>query len=80
MIRDPDGRIGGVRYVLPRHKAANPVGPGRLRKSTRPGANGVVELSSFESLDRVEDLIPAAPKAPASPADLKQARGVCAKP
>jgi hypothetical protein len=33
--------------VLPRHKAANWVGPGRGRKSTRPGANGVVELSPF---------------------------------
>ena len=30
--------------------AANWVGPGRGRKSTRPGANGVVELSPFEFL------------------------------
>jgi len=37
-----DGRISRVRYVLPRHKAANRVGPGRGRKSTRPGTNGVV--------------------------------------
>ena len=41
----PDGRITRIRYLLPRHKAANWVGRGRGRKSTRPGANGVVELS-----------------------------------
>jgi hypothetical protein len=38
--------------------AANWVGPGRGRKSTRPGANGVVELSPFEFLDRLADLVP----------------------
>jgi hypothetical protein len=37
VIRGEDGRIACVRYVLPRHKAANWVGPGRGRKSTRPG-------------------------------------------
>ena len=58
MIRDADGRIIQVRYVLPRHKAANWVGPGRGRKSTRPGANGVVELTPFEFLDRLADLVP----------------------
>ena len=46
--RGADGRIAKVRYVLPRHKAANWVGRGRGRKSTRPGANGVVELTPFE--------------------------------
>jgi hypothetical protein len=35
--RGKDGRIAHVRYVLPRHEAANWVGPGRGRKSTRPG-------------------------------------------
>ncbi len=59
-----DGRIACVRYVLPRHKAANWGGPGRGRKSTRPGANGVVELSPFEFLDRLADLVPP----PVSPA------------
>ena len=44
MIRDADGRIIRIRYVLPRHKAANWVGRGRGRKSTRPGANGVVAV------------------------------------
>ena len=44
--------------MLPRHKAANWVGPGRGRKSTRPGANGVVELTPFEFLDRLADLVP----------------------
>ncbi len=44
--------------MLPRHKAANWVGRGRGRKSTRPGANGVVELSPFEFLDRLADLVP----------------------
>jgi hypothetical protein len=45
--RGADGQIARIRYVLPRHKAANWVGPSRSRKSTRPGANGVVELSPF---------------------------------
>jgi len=58
VIRGPDGRITHVRYVLPRHKAANWVGRGRGRTSTRPGANGVVELSPFEFLDRLADLVP----------------------
>jgi len=53
-----DGRITRVRYVLPRHKAANWVGPGRGRKSTHPGANGVVELSPCDFLDRLADLVP----------------------
>ena len=48
MIRGPADRITQVRYVLPRHKAANWVGPRRGRKSTRPGANGVVDLTPFE--------------------------------
>jgi hypothetical protein len=58
VIRDADGRIIRVRYVLPRHKAATWVGPGRSRKSTRPGANGVVELTPFEFLNRLADLVP----------------------
>jgi len=56
VIRGPDGRITKVRYVLPRHKAATWVGPGR--KSTRPGANGAVDLSPFKFLDRLADLVP----------------------
>jgi hypothetical protein len=44
--------------VLPRHKAATWVGPGRGRKSTRPGDTGVVELTPFEFLDRLVDLVP----------------------
>ena len=58
VIRGPDGPIARIRYMLPRHKAANWVGPGRGRKSTRPGANGLVELSPFEFLDRLADLVP----------------------
>ena len=58
VTRDASGRITRVRYVLPRHKAANWVGPGRGRKSTRPGASGVVELSPLEFLDRLADLVP----------------------
>ena len=58
VIRGEDGHIACVRYVLPRHKAANWVGPGRGRKSARPGANGVVELSPFDFLDRLADLVP----------------------
>jgi hypothetical protein len=53
-----DGRISRVRYVLPRHKAANWVGSVRGRKSTRPGADGVVELSPCDFLDRLADLVP----------------------
>ncbi len=44
--------------MLPRHKAANWGGRGRGRKSTRPGANGVVELTPFEYLNRLADLVP----------------------
>jgi len=58
VTRGPDGRIARLRYVLPRRKAANWVGPGRSRKSTRLGANRVVELSPFEFLDRLADLVP----------------------
>ena len=64
VIRGRDGRIARVHYVLPRHKVANWVGSGRGRKSTRPGANGVVELSPFEFLARLADLVPP----PVSPA------------
>ncbi|MFM8380098.1 MAG: transposase [Planctomycetia bacterium] len=56
--RGEDGRITRVRYALPRHKAGNWVGTGRSRTSTRPGANGVVELSPFEFLDRLAELVP----------------------
>ena len=55
VIRGADGRI---RYAMPRHKAANWVGPGRGRKSTRTCAHGLVELSPCEFLDRLADLIP----------------------
>jgi len=58
VTRGPDGRIARIRYVLPRHKAATWVGPGRSRKSTRPGADGVVELTPYEFLDRLADLVP----------------------
>jgi hypothetical protein len=58
VIRGPAGRITQVRYVLPRHKAANWVGRDRGRKSKRPGAHGVVELTPFEFLDRLADLVP----------------------
>jgi hypothetical protein len=57
VLRGPDGRITRVRYVLPRHKAANWVGPSRGRKSTWPGANCVVKLSPLEFLDRLVDLV-----------------------
>ena len=47
-----------VRYTLPRHKRHAWVGPGRTRKSTRPGASGVIELTPFALLDRLATLIP----------------------
>jgi hypothetical protein len=55
---DADGRITRIRCVMPRHKAANWVGPGRKRKSTQPGASGVIELAPLEFLDRLAGLIP----------------------
>ena len=58
VTRGPDGRIARIRYVLQRHKAATWVGRGRGRKSTRPGAGGVVDLTPFEFLDRLADLVP----------------------
>jgi hypothetical protein len=62
VILGEDGRIARVRYVLPRRWvtiwAAHWFGSGRGRKSTRPGANGVVELSAFDFLDRLSDLVP----------------------
>ena len=58
VIRGPDGRITKVCDVLPRHKAANWVGRGRGRKSTRLGAGGVFELTPFKFLDRLADLVP----------------------
>jgi len=58
VIRGEDGRISCVRYVLPRHKAANWVGPGRGRKTTRPGVSGVAEFSPCEFIDRRADLVP----------------------
>ena len=47
-----------IRYSLPRHKRGQWVGPGRKRKATAPGENGVVDLSPFEFLDRLADLVP----------------------
>jgi hypothetical protein len=47
-----------VRYTLPRHKRGNWVGPGHSRRSTRPGASGVIELTPFEFLERLAALIP----------------------
>jgi hypothetical protein len=58
VIRGPDRQITRVRYVLPRHKAANGVGPGRGCKSTRPGGSRVVDLTPFVFLDRLADLVP----------------------
>ena len=58
VIHGPEGRIARIRYVLPRHKAANSVGPGYGRKSTLPGASVVVDLTPFEFLDRLAELVP----------------------
>jgi hypothetical protein len=62
VIRDADGRITRIRYVMPRHKAANWVGACRSRKSTQPGASGVIELTPVEFLNRLTDLVPPARK------------------
>ncbi|MFM7135790.1 MAG: transposase [Planctomycetota bacterium] len=58
VTRDASGHASKVRYVLPRHKAAAWVGPGRGRKATRPGASGVINLTPFGFLDRLADLVP----------------------
>ena len=72
MIRGADGRISRISYVMPRHKAANWVVPGRSRKSPQPAANGVVEFPPFEFLDRLADLVP-------PPLWMKQTQGNSAK-
>ena len=38
VIRDADSRIARIRYVMPRHKAANWVGPGRKRGRSFPSS------------------------------------------
>jgi hypothetical protein len=47
-----------IRYALPRHKRGTWVGPGRKRTAAAPGDNGVIDLSPFEFLDRLADLVP----------------------
>ena len=49
VIRGPDGRIARVCYLIPRHKGANWVGPGRGRKSTRPGGRPSLHMRSGTS-------------------------------
>jgi len=44
--------------VLPRHKAANWVGSGGRRTSTRSGTSGVVDLALLDYLDRLAALVP----------------------
>jgi len=44
--RGPDGRIIRIRYVLPRHKAATWVGPGRGRKPTRPAGSTIRSMEA----------------------------------
>jgi hypothetical protein len=72
MICGPDGRAARVRDVLPRHKSANRVGPGRGGKATRPGAGGAVELAPLEFPDRLADLAPPPRK------HRRRCHGVCA--
>jgi hypothetical protein len=57
-IIDADGRPERIRYALPRHKRGTWIGPGRRRKATAPRAQGVVELTPFEFLDRLASLVP----------------------
>jgi hypothetical protein len=74
VVRTVRDRFSRIRYVLPRHKAANWVGRGRGRKSTRPGANGVVELTPPRVPRPARRSRPAAAEAPAP-----LSRGVCAE-
>ena len=58
MLPGRDGRPERIRYSLPRHKRGTWVGPGRKRKATAPGEQGVVDLPPGEFLDRLADLVP----------------------
>ena len=44
--------------VVELHEVGPVGGRGRTRKSTQPGASGVIELTPFEFLDRLATLIP----------------------
>lgn len=67
-----------VEWGLPRHEAAHWVGPARGRKSTQWGANGAVDLSPFEFLDRPAEIEPPPLSPPRGPppewAELGQMR------
>ena len=58
VIDGRDGKATQVRYTLARHKRGQWIGPGRKEKSTAPDAQGVVNLSPNDFLDRLADLVP----------------------
>jgi len=58
LLSGHDGSPERIRYTLPRHKRGQWVGPGHRRKATGPGQHGVVDLTPFEFLDRLADLVP----------------------
>lgn len=58
VIEGRDGKPDRVRYTLARHKRGQWIGPGRTQKPTTPDAQGVVNLSPHEFLDRLADLVP----------------------
>jgi len=71
---DASVRITLIDRDVPSHKEANWVGRGRRRKSTRPGVNGVVELTPPRVPRPARRSRATAAEAPAS-----RARGVCAE-
>jgi hypothetical protein len=73
--RGADGRITRVRYVLPRHKAANLVGPGARAKVHATGGQWRRRTLAIRFSRQALGSRAAAAEASASPAELKQARG-----
>ena len=57
--RGADGQIARIRYVLPRHKVANWVGPSRSRKSTRPADIRRVSMPRKAATTRIRSTSPA---------------------
>ena len=67
MLADRPRAVAALNHHVHLHACVTD-GPSRSRKSTRPGANGVVDLSPFEFLDRLADLVPPPRKHPLIPA------------
>ena len=58
VIGGGDDQPERILYALPRHKRSQWVGSGRNQKAPAPDAQGVVNVSPHEFLDRLADLVP----------------------